>query len=255
MNDDNNSVHAVFKRALNRLLDQHGVPASQYGRLESFATLVRRPKATVHRWVKNGAIPDITTLLQICDCLSCSLDDLFERKPSNSVSESERPFETPPPFPAEVYQKFRVKRDFEQQALKRLIYFSDNGNVEIDLPATFFSFSDPKPLGLFRVTGDEMLGYCSPNDRVFFDMDAAGIVSGSVYVLRVNGLLTVRRLRIRFDKNIDILCENPKYPPETLPPKAFKRFSEQLPKRDLCVLGRIVARFNVEQTTSSSATI
>lgn len=252
MNDDDNSVHAVFKRALNRLLDQHGVPASQYGRLQSFAALVGRPKGTVHRWIKNGAIPDISTLLQICDCLSCSLDDLFERKSSISGAESERPVEPPPPFPAEVYQKFRVKRDFEQQALKRLVYFSDNGNVEIDLPATFFTFSTPKPLGLFRVTGDEMLGYCSPNDRVFFDMDAVEIISGSVYVLRVNGLLTVRRLRIRLDKSIDVLCENPKHPPETLPRKAFKRFSEQLPKRDLCILGRIVARFNVEQTTSSA---
>ena len=59
----------------------------------------------------------------------------------------------------------------------------------------------------------------------------------------------------RLDKKVDVLCDNPKHPPETLPPKAFKRFSELLPKRELCIIGRIVARFNVEQTTSSSATI
>ncbi len=253
MNDDHNSVQAVFKRSLNRLLDRHGVPASQYGRLESFATLVDRPKTTVHRWIKNGVVPDIATLLQICDCLSCSLDDLFERTPHGSATGDERIFESAPPLPPEVYQKFRVRRDFEQNPMKRLVYFSDNGNVEVDLPAAFFAFADPlKPLGVFRVTGDEMIGFCSPNDRVFFDMDATEIVSGAVYVLRVAGLLTLRRLRVRLDKNIDVLCENPNHPPELLPQSAFKRFSTHLAKRELCILGRIVARLNIEQLRASS---
>lgn len=253
MNDDNNSVQAVFKRSLNRLLDRHGVPASQYGRLESFAALVERPKTTVHRWVKNGVIPDIATLLQICDCLSCSLDELFERAPHNTATGNERFFESSPPLPPEVYQKFRVKRDFEQHPLKRMIYFSDNGNVEVDLPAAFFTFADPlKPIGLFRVTGDEMIGFCSPNDRVFFDMDATEIASSAVYVLRVAGRLTIRRLRVRLDKNVDVLCENPNYPPEMLSPSAFKRFSTHLAKRELCILGRIVARLNIEQFSVSS---
>ena len=220
------NARKLFSYNLNRLLDLHGVPAAFHGRVEAFANLVHRPSSTVHRWLKEGGIPDIGILLQLKQLFSCSLDDFF------SNSEELLPYNT-------------TKRDIiPKNETCQATFFSDNGSVELDIPSNLFLNQDsPKSIGMVVVRGTEMSPYANPEDRVIFHTDETEIQSGSVFVLRINGQIAIRRLRIRLDQQVDVLCENTLHPPEQAPPTLFKP-AAQADATDIGVLGRVIAKIN-----------
>lgn len=220
------NTRKLFAKNLDQLLDRHGLPASNHGRVEAFSKLVNRPISTAHRWLKGEGIPDVGTLLELTQILSCSLDDLFTTKreitPNNT---DEREF---------------LKEGFYRKA----VFFSDNGNVDIDIPANILLLENaPTSIGLFAIQGMEMSPYLMPDDRVIFDTDATEIRSGAVFVLRIGGHITVRRLRVRLDQRIDVLCENAQHPPEQVDASVFKPDS-QAGVGDIAILGRVIVKVN-----------
>lgn len=217
---------AVFSKQLNKLLDAHGVPASKYGRLEAFAKLVDRPVSTAHRWLTGKSIPDFVILVRLCRLFPCSLDELFgvEQTPSTNREQT------------------------EPTLTQRLHYLSENGGIDINIPGNIFMFPDPtKRVSLMTVSGTEMSGYVEPFDRVVFDPDETDIRSGSVFVLLIANRLVVRRLVVRLDQQIDVVCDNPRHPPERTSPDLFKRI-EDAQTGDITVLGRVIAKINFERT-------
>ncbi len=208
------------------MLDRHGLPASNHGRVEAFSKLIKRPISTAHRWLKGDGIPDIEILLELTQVFSCSLDDLF------SIERDLRPNDTD-------FRNSAPENDY-----RRAIFFSDSGNVDIDIPANIFLYDEaPASIGMFVVQGTEMSPYTNPGDRVLFDIDATEIRSGSVFVLRIGGHLTLRRLRIRLDRQIDVLSENSQHPPEQVIASLFKP-SRQAADTDIAILGRVMAKVN-----------
>lgn len=223
MNVQQTNTRQAFAQSLSHLLDRHGLPASNHGRVKAFAALVGRPVSTVHRWLSGNGMPDLEDLFLLCGIFSCGMDEILGR--------------------------FPIKRDFfDLCQTSKAIYFSDNGNAEIEIPTSFFPLNNPSlPLGVVRITTREMSGYAEPNDRVFFDLTATTTIqSGSVYVLRVAGKLAIRRLRVRLDQTIDLLCENPRYPSEQLDPEKLKT-ADEASATDVAILGRVIAKLNLEQ--------
>lgn len=218
---DNTDLRREFAISLNRLLDKHGLPASRHGRVQAFAEIIDRPISTAHRWIAGKGIPDIGDLFLLCDILSCSLDVLLGRIPTK-----------------------REIIDIDQP--KRATYFSENGNVDINIPSFFLPYEDSdRPLGILRVSGKEMSGFAEPNDRVLFDLNDTDIRSGAVFVLCISGTLTIRRLRIRLDGEIDVICDNKSYPAELFPKNKFIAVSEAT-AGDIPVFGRVIAKVNFE---------
>lgn len=219
MNVLQHHTREAFAASLNQLLERHGLPVSLHGRVQAFAGLINRPISTAHRWLSAKGIPDVEDLFLLCGIFSCSLDELLGRSP--------------------------IKREYsDKESPTTATYFSDNGNADISIPKFFLPFDDPsRPLGILRVSGPEMIGYAEDGDRVFFDLSETEIQSGSVYALRIDQQLAIRRLRIRLDRRIDVLCENTHYPPELTEPSCFKPASEAGPG-DIAILGRIVAKLN-----------
>lgn len=211
----------AFAAALNQLLDRHGLPASNHGRLQAFATLVNRPVSTAHRWLSGIGIPDAEDLFLLCDIFTCSLDELLGRLPVGGAGNDD--------------------------ATTAVTYFSDYGSVVIHIPSSFIGSSDAThPMGIMRVTGTEMSGYVEPNDRVFFDLSDTEIRSGAVFALRIGSRLALRRLRVRLDGLIDVLCDNPVFPPEVIPADRF-RSAEGAAEQDIAVMGRVIAKLNQER--------
>lgn len=221
------NTRELFAKNLDLLLDRHGLPASNHGRVEAFSKLVNRPISTAHRWLKGEGIPDVGTLLELTQIFSCSLDDLFtvtrESTPNNTV------------------KRESVKEGYYRKA----VFFSDNGNVDIDIPSNILLLDNaPTSIGLFAIQGMEMSPYLMPNDRVIFDTEATEIRSGAVFVLRIGGRIAVRRLRVRLDQRIDVLCENAQqHPPEQVDASVFKPAS-QAGVGDIAILGRVVVKVN-----------
>lgn len=222
MNVLQTNTRLAFAKSLSQLLDRHGLPASNHGRTKAFAELIGRPVSTVHRWIAGNGMPDLQDLFLLCGIFSCSMDEILGR--------------------------FPIKRDlFDLGQTAKALYFSDSGNVEIDIPASFIPSKDSsRPLGILRITGREMSGYAEPNDRVFFDLADTQVQSGSVYVLRVADKLAVRRLRVRVDQLLDLLCENPRYPSEQIDPARLKS-PDDAGDSDVAILGRVIAKLNFEQ--------
>lgn len=211
----------AFALALNELLDRHGVPASNHGRLQSFAKLANRPVSTAHRWLSGAGMPDIDDLFLLCGVFECSLDELLGRLPLG-------------------HQADKV------DSTTAVTYFSEFGDVVINIPSSFIGGEEAtRPIGVMRVAGQEMCGYAEPNDRVFFDLSDVEIRSGAVFALRIGTSLVLRRLRIRLDGLVDVLCDNPIFPAETISQESFKS-AGQASDRDLIIIGRVIAKLNLE---------
>lgn len=217
------NARQAFAQSLNKLLDRHGLPASRHGRVQAFSDLINRPVSTAHRWLSGNCIPEIDDLFLLSGIFACSLDELLGR------------------FSTERYT-------FDIDQANRATYYSGNGNADINIPSAFLPFDDPtRQLGVLRVPGTEMSGYAEPNDRIFFDLTDTKIRSGAVYVLRIAGDLAIRRLRIRIDQMIDVLCENPRYPVEVINRSQIKP-ADDATEDDVAVLGRVIARVNFDHS-------
>lgn len=216
MTQPQNLYREAFANALNELLDRHGVPASNFGRLQALAELVNRSTSTCHRWLTGKGLPDLEDQFLLCNIFACSLDELLGRIPV-------------------------MRESIDRDQYTTFNYFSDSGKVPIQIPTCFFSLDEvPHEVGVMWVHGNEMLGYASPNDRIFFALDDTRIISGSVYVLRINGKLAIRRLRIRINQQIDVICDNPVFPLETLP---MEMLTSPEDGKGIVVMGRVIAKY------------
>ncbi|HEX6735871.1 MAG TPA: XRE family transcriptional regulator [Azonexus sp.] len=221
MKSSQHQTRRAFAGALNELLDRHGLPASNHGRLQAFARLVNRPVSTAHRWLSGAGMPDVDDLFLLCDSFSCSLDELLGRCPIGG-------------------------EEINSDPATAVTYFSDFGSVVINIPSSFIGPEEAtRPIGVLRVVGREMSGYAEPNDRIFFDLSDTEIQSGAVFALRIGSSLMLRRLRIRLDGQIDVLCDNPVFPAETMPRERFTAV-DQAGGQDIAVLGRVIAKLNRE---------
>lgn len=90
---------------------------------------------------------------------------------------------------------------------------------------------DPAGLSVIRVTGDSMAPTLDDGDEILVDRgDAAARLRDGIYVLRLDGVLNVKRLALSAGgRRVVVLSDNPAYPP--LPPMA---------RSALDVVGRVV---------------
>ena len=86
-------------------------------------------------------------------------------------------------------------------------------------------------LALISVKGDSMEPTLSNGDVILIDMSATGIEDNSVYVLRYDGKLVVKRVQRKFDGSFAVTSDNNMYAPEFIKGDLVK---------DLQVVGRVV---------------
>lgn len=211
--------YAAFASALEHLLDQRGMPPLNRGRLECFLELVGpgHSRSTVHRWLHGLSIPDFDVLMRLCDLLHCTLDELMGRVPPG-------------------------------RSLVEADYFSGGRQRKVELPRPLIDRRNRTgPFGLLRVVGNEMAGYLDNDDCAFFDMGQRSIVSGSCYVLRSGDNLVVRRLRVSLSQRIDVLCENPLFPAESLESAQFVTSGPDDDLTKIYVKGLVFARYELER--------
>lgn len=211
---------AQFAEALRILLTNHGVPASQQGRLKATTELTGRPRSTVQRWLSAQSLPNIDDQFLLCDILKCSLDQLLGRIPA-------------------------TREILDQIPTSRLHYFSESGNIDIEIPTSLFPFLDEEhDVAVLRVSNHEASGYAELNDRVFFDLADTEIRSGAVYVLRIANRLVVRRLFVRIDSRIEIRCFNDNFPTEVFDATAIVTTESEDGVAPITLLGRVIAKLN-----------
>lgn len=220
--------YQAFAAALGTLLDEKGLPPMNYGRMEAFALLMNnRPPSTVQRWLAGAAMPDVETLIEICELIPCSMDRLLGRD-ATAI--------TPP-------QSVRVSY------YEGAIGLVTQRNLSFALPVALVDRRNRVgPYGVLRITSAEMAGYLDVHDCAFFDMGQTGLLSAACYVLKLDGdRYTVRRIRLSVNRGIDLICDSPQFPPETVHADDLVPYCDELPNdKRIVIMGRIFARYRVE---------
>jgi phage repressor protein C with HTH and peptisase S24 domain len=98
--------------------------------------------------------------------------------------------------------------------------------VEADAIDGFISFREswvrrtlglnPKRLALISAEGDSMRPTITEGDVLLIDTSIRRVRDSAIYVLRLDGVLLVKRLRLRMDGSVDVISDNPAYQPELL---------------------------------------
>ncbi|MGB0732183.1 MAG: S24 family peptidase [Pontibacterium sp.] len=94
-----------------------------------------------------------------------------------------------------------------------------------------FKGLSPKDLCLVFAKGDSMEPTISDNNTLMIDTSDCDLRDGSIYVIRVNSHLVVKRVQTLLNKDIMLLSDNSAYHPETLRPEQVD---------DLEVIGKVV---------------
>lgn len=89
----------------------------------------------------------------------------------------------------------------------------------------------PDRCSIIRARGDSMWPTIPDASLLIVDHSQTEIANGCIMVLDVDGDLLVKRVHRRLNGMIDLVSDNPTYPPETLPPADLQQ---------LRVIGRVV---------------
>lgn len=90
---------------------------------------------------------------------------------------------------------------------------------------------NPQNLAIIEAFGDSMEPTIADGDQLMLDLAVSDIHSGRIYVLDVGGELLVKRINRRISGHLVVMSDNPRYPPEEVPP------SEHNPLR---IIGEVV---------------
>jgi phage repressor protein C with HTH and peptisase S24 domain len=89
----------------------------------------------------------------------------------------------------------------------------------------------PEAVCVIQVRGDSMQPTIDDADLLLLDMRPQATRTEGVYVIQLEGLLLVKRLRFKINGAVDVISDNARYGTETLTSKEA---------RELAVLGRVV---------------
>lgn len=100
------------------------------------------------------------------------------------------------------------------------------GTLADDTIETYLSFRRdwikrkgiPENMSLIRVSGDSMEPTLSTNDIVLIDHSRKSIVKNGIYAIRIDDEIMLKRLQPISKNIIQVISDNPKYPPYTIPP-------------------------------------
>nr|WP_242011489.1 XRE family transcriptional regulator [Acetobacter fallax] len=96
-------------------------------------------------------------------------------------------------------------------------------------------------LAYVTVRGDSMMPTIDSGDRVLLRTDVSDIRSGSIYAIRIDNSLLIKRLHLKTNGNVSVVSDNPAYTPEELDAASIRQMISDggHPAR---ILGRVIWR-------------
>lgn len=204
-------------------LDSLGVPSFHQGRIKAFAAMMGTPPSSTHRWLSGNGLPDVDVLYRMACVLNRTLDFLTGRE----IIPTRRKIS-------------KTDTDFPMVSIP----FLDRTNSDVLLPDFVFSNmgAPVDSIGALIIDGDEMDGFAQPNDCVFCDLSARALATGFVFAFKWRNHFFIRRVHLRTNSQIDLLCDNSRYSTETINPSSFgDQNSDDMPD-SIQIIGKVVGR-------------
>lgn len=117
--------------------------------------------------------------------------------------------------------------------------FSENVNGKWLMPLVDFrqiTMSAPDNIKMIKVKGDSMEPTLKDGDWVLVDISRISPDSDGLFLLRLAGGLAVKRIQCGLGNNINVLSDNPNYPP--LPPTTLE---------DVPIVGKVIYTLTAEK--------
>lgn len=189
--------------------------------------------STLNKYENDRRVPDAVLLARISEFLNCDPGWLLTGK--GEMHTTEREGESRRPFPDEeapaeyrrgdpriidIADEFELIRRYDINAAAGAGTYIEEGEFlhylafrrdwlrEMDL--------DPRHLAAIGVTGESMEPTLRRGDVVLVDYSVRRFQGDAIYVLNLNGLFMVKRLRRQVDGTLKITSDNPAFEPLTL---------------------------------------
>lgn len=185
----------IFRERLEVLLDQHGIPPLQRGRIVQLSEMLATSQVTVRRWLDpdNPVLPGTAMIIRIADTFGASIDELLGRKESElgcASCEMSRHLMLPT---MEIREGtfFRVRTTYVPK---------DSGWLR---PGGYYT--------VFNVSSDAMYPTLRVGDLAVLEGEVK-VDENKIYGLFFGGRITFRRVMIGKSGKIQILADNQHYP-------------------------------------------
>lgn len=211
--------------------------AEQIGGLDRLAPLLSDvSRRTLSDWASDKTEPRATSLIEISRATDVSLNWLLNGGEATFASQGDGSDPVPRPHsPVHIGGMIRLPIYCEVHAS------AGPGTVSpSEVSEALISFDPrllrdqgavPEQCVMIWVKGDSMMPTIPDGAALIVDRSQQEISNGCIMVIGVDEDLLVKRIRRRVDGMIDLISDNPAYPPETLGPDSL---------RQLRIVGRVV---------------
>lgn len=188
-----------------------------------WAARVGISKGAFSRIWNEGTIPGSEHLKRIAENTDVSIDwlligegDMYRGKPSRDgviIAEGATDYEFLRQFV--LVPRYEVSASAGGGAVIHSEQIVDYLSFRTDWIRNNLGLSE-KHLALINVLGDSMETTLSNGDLILVDLRTNRVVDNSVYVLKLNGSLIVKRIQRKLDGSVVVKSDNNKYEPETV---------------------------------------
>ena len=214
-----------FREQFNLRLSKLGIPVTGSGRINEVRKLFSISAPTAQKWVSGLALPDISSLIRICQTFKCSLDDLlFGLADIPSVTQT---------------LKDAILVDAKDRRVGKKISIESESNRLSDFPDT---------CAIYEVSDNCMDPYVTPGDFVVVNLSLKDLSRNQVMMFRNKDRYFLRRTQSLISGGISLVSENPRYSSEKMSQDTFIFDTAYRPTDNhVVVIGEVIARLLIQR--------
>jgi len=206
-----------FDNALQTRLDK---VLRQFTSVAELARVIGVSDNAIYKWLSGRGQPSVANLVALAKASKVSVEWLATGRESADSKHSARRKSDPDDFAYALRSGEGSGGLHSEQIVDHLAFKKEWVRTRLN--------SDPRNLLLIEAVGDSMAPTLEEFDLLLVDLSEPRFRHDGIYVLRRDNILEVKRLQRRPDGSLNIISDNPAYPPASVPGDAVQ------------VLGRVI---------------
>lgn len=233
----NNASHSL-ESGYDSFKDRINMLSEKVGGTSALARLSGVSESVVRKWKLGDSEPTLTRLLALAEAGGVSVNWLVTGKADNSLQTTASQVAEPQ---TEAQPKDDITKEFAMIPGYKIQVSAGPGTAPMEEePTRFLAFRHKwlkyrnlkeKDLVLVFTRGDSMEPTISDNNTLMIDTSQRDMIDGSIYVIRTDNHLVVKRVQKLINKGLLLLSDNKEYKEQMIEPNEAN---------DLQVIGRVV---------------
>lgn len=221
INKKTDELLKIFAQNLNRVLDAADFPPAGSGRQIAVADTFHVSPTAARKWLLGLGMPELDHMMAICTRFNVTIDELLGRAP--------RPLGKSVSIPILNGEKEVSVVQFEADWLNKNMHINQAG------------------VHMLVCNGDSMAPTINNGEIMFVDTPVSRLDDNSVYLLRYQNRILVRRIRVGFSDMAELICDNGGYQSANFPLGSISyntsneiHLDTEQPEDGLIILGKVL---------------